>query len=223
MSPRVAIATALLLACGETGITVRNPPSPADPPERALDLWGTPPTDWQGCFPGFRGLYYNLAGHPDIERPLAEHPGLIPDDASDPLALPQDLDWWGGPLSFERYDASLDFGPSWWPVNESFADDPLYYAVRWIGWIRVTRRGDHELVLGAATDAWILLNGNIAAEVTDREAFETEPLTLNLNTGVYRVDVRYAHRLGSASGFRLRFARDGLITCYPEYGDPVSR
>jgi hypothetical protein len=219
-APATALAVALsLTACSEVGFRPPARPPPADPPDRPLDLWGTPPSDWQGCFPGFRGLYYNLSGHPDVERPLSERPE--PADGEPALALPDDLDWWDGPLSFERYDPSADFGPSWWPVDESFSDDPLYYAVRWIGWVRVTRRGDHDIVLGAATDAWVLLNGDVVASTVDQDAFEPEARTLNLNTGVYRLDVRFAHRLGSASGFRLRFAREGLLTCFPEYGDPI--
>ena len=217
---RRLLAVALTLAaCSEIGLRPPPPPTPAEPPERALDLWGTPPSDWQGCFPGFRGLYYNLTDHADLERPLADRPP--PEDGEPPLALPGDLDWWDGPLSFERYDATTDFGPSWWPVDEDFADDPLYYAVRWVGWVRITRRGAHELVFGASSDAWILLNGDVVAEVTDNAQFDAQAVTLDLNTGVYRLDVRYAHRLGSASGFRLRFVRDGLLTCFPEYGDRV--
>lgn len=222
--PRLLALSLLLTACGETSLRGNPRPPPADPPPRALDLWGTPPTDWQGCFTGTRGLYYNLTDHPDIERPLADRPLPEPQDGEDepePLDLPGDLDWWDGALSFERYDAATDFGPGWWPVDEGFTDDPLYYAVRWVGWVRITRRGRHEMLLGATSDAWVMLNGEVVAEVTDAESFEPQPFTVDLNTGVYRLDVRYAHRLGSASGFRLRMVRDGLLTCYPEYGDPI--
>jgi hypothetical protein len=214
MRPALCIVL-FLIGCSEVVLRRPPPPTPAEPPERALDLWGTPPSDWQSCFPGFRGLYFNLHGHDDIERPLADL------DLEDSPTLPQDLDWWDGPLVFERYDASTDFGPSWWPVDQNFVDDPYYYAVRWIGWVRVTRRGDHDIVLGAASDAWVMLNDTVIAEVSDRESFSTETLRINLNTGVYKLDVRYVYRLGSASGFRLRFATNGLVTCYPEYGDPI--
>lgn len=218
-------ALILLTACGETSIRRQPPPPVADPPERALDLWGTPPSDWQRCFPGFRGLYTNLhPDHPDIERLLADRPEPPPQgDDSDSASpdLPFELDWWDPPLAFERYDSSTDFGPGWWPVDQGFEDDPLYFSARWIGWLRITRRGDHELVLGAASDAWVILNDQVVAEVTDSELFEPQAFTLDLATGVYRLEIRYAQRLGSRSGFRLRFARDGLLTCYPEYGDPL--
>ncbi|TVQ92513.1 MAG: hypothetical protein EA397_06805 [Deltaproteobacteria bacterium] len=228
MRSTLLLSVWFLWACGETGIRRQPLPPVADPPERALDLWGTPPSDWNNCFPGFRGLYTNLhLDHPDVERPLAERPPepSQPTDDSDveppELELPFDLDWWDPPLAFERYDASTDFGPGWWPVDEGFEDDPLYYGVRWIGWLRITRRGQHEFVLGAASDAWVMVNDRVIAELTDREAFEPESLSVHFETGVYRLEVRYAQRLGSRSGFRLRWVRDGLRTCYPEYGDPI--
>ena len=210
-----SVATLLLgmSACNETGLTVKPPPDPADPPDRELDLWGKTPTDWQGCYGGLRGMYWNLTpDHPDVEVVLS-------DDTDAPVPVPDNMDWWEGKPTFQRYDASTDFGPNWWPVDGGFADDPQYFAGRWIGWLRVTRRGDHPFVVGGSSDVWVKLDDEIVVDVHDADTFETEVYDINLQTGVYKLDVYYAHRLGETNGFRFRVASDEIIQCYPVYGD----
>ena len=219
---RVLTAGALLAllpsgtACNETGLTRGRLPDPAEPPERELDLWGTPPSNWNDCYTGLRGIYYNLTpSHPDVEALLADRDDL----GEDGLTL-DDLDWWDGEASFQRYDATQDFGPNWWPVDGGFEGDPQYFAVRWVGWFRVTERNrDHDFVVGGASDLWVKLGDEVLIERTDLDAFETEVETHRLDPGVYRLDVRYAHRIGATNGFRFRVASDSVRICYPEYGD----
>mgnify|MGYP002819179770 FL=1 len=216
---RLALACTALLAlgaCNETGLSRGELPDPADPPERELDLWGTPPSDWQNCYGGLRGIYYNLTpGHPDVETYL--------DDPMDPegsVPALDELDWWDGAASFQRYDATTDFGPNWWPVDGGFQGDPQYFAARWVGWLRVTQRNrDHDFVVGAASDMWVKLDDDVLIQMNDNDEFESEVQTHRLETGVYRLDVRYAHRLGETNGFRFRVASDEIIICYPEFGD----
>lgn len=214
MSRALLVVVLGLVGCSEIGIGRGNLPDPADPPERELDLWGTPPSDWNGCYTGLRGIYYNLGeDHPDVEIEPTDPP-----DTDPPLDVTE-LDWWTPPASFQRYDATTDFGGNWWPVDEGFGDDPQYFSGRWIGWLRVTRRGNHDFVLGAATDGFIMLNDEVVAEIRDSDEFDSDVVTLNLQTGVYRLDLRYAHRQGETNGFRFRVASPDILQCYPEYGD----
>lgn len=204
------------MGCNETGLTLGPLPDPAEPPERELDLWGTPPTDWNNCYTGLRGIYYNLTpDHPDVERLLT-----APDEPEGQPVMLDELDWWEGESAFQRYDASLDFGPNWWPVDGGFQGDPQYFAGRWVGWLRVTRRNeDHDFVVGGASDVFVKLDDEVIIQRNDLTEFETEVERIDLATGVYRLDVRYAHRLGETNGFRFRVASDELLICYPEYGD----
>lgn len=205
------------VACNSTNVRRRPPPDPADPPERVLDLWGTPPTDWQNCYRGMRGLYYNhTADHEDFDPEWLSDTDtdFVPDDR-----VLDELDWWDGDLAFQRYDGTTDFGPNWWPVDGGFAGDPQLFAGRWVGWLRVTRRGDQEFVFGASTDAFIKIGDDVVAEIRDSDDFITDTVSVNLNTGVYRLDVRYAHRYGETNGFRFRVASEDAQLCYPEFGD----
>lgn len=205
----------VLAGCNETGLTRGQLPDPAEPPERELDLWGTPPSDWNNCFTGLRGIYYNLTpDHPHVEARLADQD--LPED----VPLLDTLDWWDGDVAFQRYDATQDFGPNWWPVDGGFAGDPQYFAARWVGWLRITRRDQqHDFVVGGSSDLFVKLDDDMLIEMTDVEDFETEVQTHGLATGVYRLDVRYAHRLGETNGFRFRVASEEALICYPEYGD----
>jgi hypothetical protein len=201
------------VGCGiDTGLTRGKLPDPAPPPGRVFDLWGKPPTDWQNCYHGLHGMYYNLTpDHPDVEVDPAS-----PDDTDAPQMT--DLDWWDGEPSFQRYDGNLDFGANWWPVDTGFAGDPQYFAARWVGWVRVTQRnGEHNVVMGATNDAWLALNDEIRVEILDNDDFETSVAPVGLSSGVYRLDLRYAHRRGLTNGFRFRIASDDVIVCYPEY------
>ncbi|MFK7929213.1 MAG: PA14 domain-containing protein [Myxococcota bacterium] len=210
-----ALLCTIGFGCNETGLSVGPPPDPATPPERELDLWGKTPTDWQGCYGGLRGMYYNLTpAHPDVEVLLADER-----DPDAPAPGPDSVDWFDGKTAFQRYDASTDFGPNWWPVNGGFQDDPQYFAARWVGWLRVTRRGDHDIVVGGSSDVWVKLDDDVVVNISDAEDFETSVRTVNLNTGVYKLDVYYAHRLGETNGFRFRVASEDVIQCYPLYGD----
>jgi hypothetical protein len=212
------LALLALAGCSETRVRRGELPDPADPPERELDLWGTPPSSWQDCFGGLRGLYYNLTpDHPDVGpealEPVEESDTDLPPDGLDAM------DWWEGELAFQRYDGTTDFGPNWWPVDGGFAGDPQHFAVRWVGWLRVTDRGQHDVVVGASTDLLFRLGDETLIERRGVDDFETETVTLDLDTGVYRLDLRYAHRHGLRNGMRFRVASDDILICYPEFGD----
>ena len=99
------MSATLLLALACSDYAVYEPPvaPPAEPPGRADDDFGQPP-DWSDCGGGYLGQYFN---HPEGFAAAVEAAG-------DPGAL----DWWGaGALRWQSYDAGLDFGGGWWPVE----------------------------------------------------------------------------------------------------------
>lgn len=202
---RLGLLVSVLVACNEYSVVPPSPPPPAAPPGSQEDVFGSPPADWEDCYRGMEGLYFNLLpDHPDVE--------------SEEIPVLEDVDWWSDEyLAYRRYDASTDFGANWWPVEEGMPDDPRYFAVRWVGWLRVFRSGSQLAVLGASTDAWVLVDDAVVAQRVASEAFETDTFTLDMNTGVYRVDLRFAHRAGLESGFRFRFATEDVAVCAPTY------
>ena len=195
-----------------------HPPAPApvaEPPGAQQDAYGDPP-DWSTCAQGYRGFYYNLpAGHSDV---LA---AAVPDTgAADALpAITRDgLDWWDADyLSYEDYEASLDFGGNWYPVDDGLEGDPDGFAVRWVAWMRVTEDADVQVQLGAATDAWLLIDEQEVAAVTGARELVTESFDLRLETGQFPMDLYHGHRGGDTAGFRFRVVSGAVSICYPDY------
>ncbi|MFT5457568.1 MAG: hypothetical protein ACI9K2_004065 [Myxococcota bacterium] len=165
--------------------------------------FGDPP-DWDSCRAGWIGDYTNLQPtHPDIV-----------DDAIAPVD-PRSLDWWAR-SDFQDFDASLDFGPQWWPIDDGLTGDPEHFAVRWRSWMRVWSATELELVFGAVGDAWMLIDEAPSVQVTG-DVFEPEVVRVSLQPGQVPVDVRYGHR-GGDSGFRWRVVSGDVSFCYPDFG-----
>ena len=125
----VFLLVAVLTGCGDLTFRRTPPPPPAEPPTPGDDGTGNPP-DWTGCDTAWLGQYYNL----DPMDPAVDDPEAVLDlDA---------LDWWDAEhLAFQSVDTSLDFGTSWWPVDDGLEDDPALFAVRWTAWRSATRSG----------------------------------------------------------------------------------
>jgi len=210
---RVILSVVLLVGCQEYILKEAPPPPPIDPPDLETDIFGDPPGDWDNCYNGFLGLYSNLENdHADVE----------PEEGHE-VAPYGELDWWDTDRrAFQRYDGSLNFGPNWWPVDGGFVDDPAYFAVRWVGWMRVKKKVDHDFIMGASTDAVFLLNDEPLIEIKNASDFDTAIYTYEINTGVYPVDIRYAHRFGNSNGFRFRALSEHLTLCYPDYSTQSS-
>lgn len=198
------------MGCNEYVVQQQPNPPVADPPgsEDPGDEGDAP--DWTQCQEGYLGHYYNL---------IADHPDLEPDGELLPVDDPDVFDWWDEDrLAFERYDASLDQGASWWPVDEGLTDDPAYYSVRWTAWVRVGSTGEKPLILGATSDAYVLVDGQVVASVQAADAFEPVEVPVELTAGQFPLEVRFAHRMGTA-GLRVRFAADDVVVCYPDFDD----
>ena len=209
MTP-VLLTAWLLTGCNEYVVQEQPDPPVAEPPGASDPGDGGDAPDWTQCQEGYLGHYYNLTvDHPDVE----------PDGELLPVEDPDVFDWWDeDSLAFERYDASLDQGLSWWPVDDGLAEDPAYFAARWTAWIRVGASGEKRLVIGATSDVFVLVNDALVASVQASETFEPVDIPVQLTAGQFPLEVRFAHRTGT-SGLRVRFASDDVTVCYPEFDD----
>jgi hypothetical protein len=213
MMARAGVVLLALVGCGGQDATVtfkEDPVQPVQqpPPDEDGDQGGAP--DWNNCPTGYLATYYNLpADHPDVE----------PDFFEEPDYDPSLQDWWDpGYMAFEEFEASLEKGTNWWPVDEGYADDPRYFSARFHAWIRVNDDAPVELSLGASTDAWVLVDGDVVATHHTEDAFEVGILPLELGAGQYPLEVRFAHRFGD-SALRLRFVSENAVVCFAEYDD----
>lgn len=190
----------LLLACSEYRVREGEVVPVAEPPGSEDEL-GSPP-EWSDCYEGLTGYYANLSeDHPAVESFVT---------VSDPTLL----DWWDQ-VVFDRFDPSLVFGPTWYPVDEGLSGDPDYFAVRWVGWLRVWSTDEPiELMLGAGTDAIVSIDGAVVASV-DNSDYDPQLIPLELDKGQYPILVWYAHREGPG-GFQMRFQSGDVTYCAPE-------
>jgi hypothetical protein len=208
LSQIVLGAAFLLPACtGEFQIGQQQKIPPAEPPGDKEDDVGEPP-DWQNCYQGWRGVYYNLTVHDDYVDPRPDEP-LAPTD-------PAELDWWDNPR-FEKYDPTLDFGQNWWPVDEGLEEDPKYFAVYWHAWIRAWSGTTLSFSLGSADDSWVYVNGQPIASRPGIQEFVREPYEVYLEAGQYPIEVWFAHRASDASGFSFRVLQGDASICYPDF------
>ena len=199
-----------VLACSEQTVHMLDEVPVADPPGEEADDYGSPP-DWADCTEGYAGRYYNLSvNHADIE-PADD---VREEDTHD------DLDWWDEQrLSFARFDPSLDQGSNWWPVDDGLSADPAYFSVNWIAWIRVWEDGTASFTAGGSDDLWIDINGETVIAMPGVKDFEPETFSMELDSGQYPLEVRFAHRSGE-SGMRFRPLNSDTVTiCYPDFSE----
>ncbi len=191
------------IGCSEFSLHEEPVLPPAVPPGRDQGPGGVPP-DWNDCEGGYAGHYFNLPDdHPDVETRVSSLDGV---------------DWWDERYaSFERYEPSLDLGPSWWPVDEAFANDPRYFAAVWYGWIRVEEGGGYPVIAGSATDLQVVVGETVVVEQIGATELDTRTYDVDLQSGVAPVVVRFAHRIGEEDGMRFRFGTDQVQLCYPAW------
>lgn len=197
-----------LCACGSDTYLGQITPTPIATP------WvvGTPEPevpDWTTCQEGYAGTYYNLpSSHPDVE----------PDEVLSQGASPFTLDWWDDTYrAFSRYDAGLDYGLGWWPVDTGYEGDPAYFAVRWQAYLRVKNNNTVlSFTVAAATDVWIYLGEEVLA-FPGPQKFDLVAVEKILNAGQYPVEVFFAQRAQPESGLRIAVSGQDIKLCYPSF------
>ncbi len=185
-----------------------EPPVPVQQPDPddGDDHGGAP--DWASCTAGYLGHYHNWDN---------DHPDIIGEEWEEPPFDADLLDWWTPATQVsEQFDPSLDMGTNWWPVDEQLEDDPAYFSARWAAWVRVSENTPVDFTIGASTDLWLLVDGEVVHRINTPGSLETEAGQLSLAPGQYQIELRFAHR-GGESGLKFRFLSDHIQLCYPEY------
>ena len=198
-----------LLGCSEYVVNQDKQRNPVEPPPAPVeDNEGDAP-NWADCMEGYSGMYFNHeATHEDFAKTV--------EDTGVPIQLPL-VDWWDPEYrSFFRYDASLDFGPFWWPVDDGFETDPSYFTAQWNAWLRVYENNQTlSFVVGSFGEVWILKQDQVIYHRSVSEDYEVELVEIALERGQYPITILYAHRDGEA-GFGFRLASDNGQICYPD-------
>jgi len=210
---RYAWLLAGLAACGrDIGFVDEPHVPPALPPGTPTTTDGKPP-DWNNCFQGWRGVYYNLRVTDAFVAPG-------PKDPPAPV-VPEDFPYWDQPEAFENFDASLDFGQNWWPVDDGLEGDPKYFAVHWDGWLRAWSGTTFQFMLGSQDDAWVYVNGEAIASKPGIQPFVRDVFDEYVDAGQYPIDVWFIHRGSETSGFSFRPIDGDVSICYPDFGTPT--
>jgi hypothetical protein len=213
---RYVCLLACIAACNnDLGIHSAPPVPPAPPPGTDGTTDGQPP-DWNSCYQGWRGVYYNLRVTDKYVDPRPKDPPA-PD-------TPDGFPYWTQPEAFENPDVSLDFGQNWWPVNDGLADDPKYFAVHWDAWVK-SEGGDFKFMLGSQDDSWVYITrGNDKILVAGKpgiQPFERDVFDYDLDPGQYPIDIWFIQRGSETSGFSFRSLSGDVKFCYPDFGTPT--
>ena len=207
-APRCVLLLLLLVGCSDASLFREPPPPVASPPEQPEDGTGCPP-DFNTCTPAYFAQYFNLsADHPDVAH------------AFDPDALPPEEDWWAAEgLAFQRTDPTLTFGEAWWPVDEGFAGDPSWFAVRWNAWLLADGDTDWDFALAARDDAEVRIDGELVAQVEAGDGYALDEHSARLDGGRHTLELRFAHRFGDGDGFFFRSLSgpDDVQVCPPSF------
>ena len=200
-----------LLACSEYVVNQELKREPVQPPPMTEEDYEGQPPNWGACTQGFAGLYFNH-DNSHIDFGLDEEEG--------PETDPMQLDWWDASYrSFDRYDASLDFGSFWYPVNDGFQGDPDYFAVRWNAWLRVYENNQVvSFVVGSADDFWLLTQDEILFHRAGIHEYELEVVGVAIDRGQFPISILYAHRSGN-SGLSFRLLSDNAQICFPDWDE----
>lgn len=205
---RLVVLVTSLFACApdyqvDQGEEIKVPVAQPDTSEPA----STSP-DWANCDRGWAGSFYNLP---------ADHPDFGNDSLTESPFDTSLVDWWDDAyFSFQRFDATLDFGPGWSPVDEGLPEDPSWFTARWLGWAYVEGDAPAEIHLAAGSDVWVKVGDQIYADLHAGDPFEARSQVVNLPPGQSPVEVSFAHRRGEP-GLSVRFSGEQLHLCYPEW------
>jgi fibro-slime domain-containing protein len=176
--------------------------------------------------------YYNLSNqHPDMEGSItgwrtgyvesnlsSDMPTLTPYGASEILQW----DWWTSQYQVGQgihYDVDLqsNFVNSWFPgiVNTGLPGDPNHFAVKWTGQFYVAGDKAYTYTMGSDDDSWLFVDKQLVLDLGGVHGITYDNYTISLNQGWHDIDIYFAQRHTSQSGFQLNFFSD-LSPAIPE-------
>ncbi len=167
---------------------------------------------------GWWAEYFNYSRyHPDME--IYPYPG--------PTPSPLQHDWYDDTYkTHTQIDANLIFGPTldtWFPYDgtpyenrEGLAHD-YFFGVHWRAKVTAPSSGYYDFSLASDDDSWLLVNSIVVVNNSGTHDAFTVAGSLYLTVGDNIVDIYFAERHTTDSGFRFSFANSNLIiTPWPE-------
>ncbi len=167
---------------------------------------------------GWWGEYFNYSkNHPDME--IFPYPG--------PTPLPTQHDWFDDTYkTHEQLDANLIFGPTldtWFPYDgtiwenkEGNAHD-FHFGTHWRAKVTAPSSGYYNFSLASDDDSWLLVDGLVVVNNSGTHDAFTVAGSLYFTAGDNIVEIYFAERHTTDSGFRFSFSNTNLIiTPWPE-------
>jgi len=176
---------------------------------------------------GLLGTYYNMSiTHPDMETTITGLQtgwveslltGSMPTLTAAGAANINQFDWWDASspdvnLAFTRLDSDADlngaFASSWYPIPVALPGDPYHFAVHWSGSFYVDADQTYNYQMGSDDDSWLFIDNNLELDLGGIHGLTFTNDDVFLSKGYHSIDIFFAERHVSESGFRLNFFSD---------------
>lgn len=171
------------------------------------------------------GTYYNLdQSHPDMQRWItgldvgyveAALTGSTPTLTTYGATRVSQWDWWDPTYQVaQRLDSDTDlqsgFSNSWFPAitNTGLTGDPFHFAVHWSGSFYVDQDKSYTYSMGSDDDSWLFIDGQLVLDLGGVHAMTWNNYSMDLTEGTHTIDIFFAERNTSQSGFQLNFFSD---------------
>ena len=169
---------------------------------------------------GLIGTYYNLSSaHPDMQvytggAGMVEI-ALTGSAPTETAATPNysQFDWWDSQyFAFQREDSDADlqsnFSSSFFPISSSLPGDPYHFAVHWEGQFYVDTAMNYNYSMGSDDDSWLFIDNQLVLDLGGVHGMSYTDYTLSLEQGYHDIDIFFAERHTTGSGFQLNFFSD---------------
>jgi fibro-slime domain-containing protein len=182
---------------------------------------------------GLTGFYYNLSDtHPDMERWItgldqgyveSALTGATPTLSAYGATRVLQWDWWDSQYFVgSRVDSDADlqsnFASSFFPAitNTGLSGDPFDFAVRWTGKFYVANDQTYTYSMGSDDDSWLFIDKSLTLDLGGVHGMSFDNYNVFLTKGYHDIDIYFAERHTSQSGFQLNFFSDLEPSTVPE-------